>query len=209
MEKLNNKAQLGLSTVKVIMIGFLVLGVIAVAIVLSITLLRDVTDKVDILSASVTNVSTVANVSSEGNQINVTDTNTLRNCALTVTAISSTVNSSCESGINSANFTVTQCGLNFASTSATDDGCYNNTLWNFTGSYSYNSNDINDLSTNISSGLVDFFNETGTIFSILIVIIIILAIAILIAVVSRFQGASGSAGGIAGSSSSNDTVTGS
>lgn len=39
---------------------------------------------------------------------------------------------------------------------------------------------------NTSTALADFFGNTGTIFSILVVVVIILAIAIIIAVVSRF-----------------------
>ena len=41
---------------------------------------------------------------------------------------------------------------------------------------------------NISSGLVSFFSNTGTIFAILVVVVIILAISIIIAAVSRFGG---------------------
>lgn len=45
---------------------------------------------------------------------------------------------------------------------------------------------------NVSTSLGDFFGNTGTIFSILVVVVIILAIAIIIAVVSRFGSGSSS-----------------
>ena len=54
--------------------------------------------------------------------------------------------------------------------------------------------DVNDTITNVTSGITDFFNDTGTIFSILIVVVIILAISIIISVVSRFGG--GGRGGL-------------
>ena len=54
--------------------------------------------------------------------------------------------------------------------------------------------DVNDTIANVTSGVTDFFNDTGTIFSILIVVVIILAISIIIGVVSRFGG--GGRGGL-------------
>tara|TARA_R110000751_G_scaffold294774_1_gene402824 strand:- start:332 stop:676 length:345 start_codon:yes stop_codon:yes gene_type:complete len=53
---------------------------------------------------------------------------------------------------------------------------------------------VNDTIANVTSGVTDFFNDTGTIFSILIVVVIILAISIIIGVVSRFSG--GGRGGL-------------
>ena len=47
----------------------------------------------------------------------------------------------------------------------------------------------NDTILNITSAVTDFFSNTGTIFSILVVVVIILAIAIVIGVVTRFGGA--------------------
>jgi len=54
--------------------------------------------------------------------------------------------------------------------------------------------DVNDTITNVTSGITGFFDDTGTIFAILIVVVIILAISIIIGVVSRFGG--GARGGL-------------
>jgi len=105
--KMDKKGQLGLDTVKSVMISFLVLAVISIAIVLALVSLRD------------------SNIFTAG------------------------------------------------SPEATD---------------------VNDTITNVTSGVTNFFNDTGTIFSILIVVVIILAISIIIGVVSRFGG--GGRGGL-------------
>ena len=49
-------------------------------------------------------------------------------------------------------------------------------------------NQTTAIVNNISIATSDFFSNTGTIFSILVVVVIILAIAIIIGVVSRFGG---------------------
>lgn len=107
LTKKGKKGQLGLNTVKSVMISFLILAVIAIAIVLALVSLRD------------------SNIFTAGSQ---------------------------------------------------------------------EESDVNDTILNITSGITDFFNDTGTIFSILIVVVIILAISIIIAVVSRFGGSSRDAG---------------
>jgi len=54
---------------------------------------------------------------------------------------------------------------------------------------SQEANDTDNIVNNITSALTnDFFDQTGTIFAILIVVVIIAAIAIIIAVVTRFGG---------------------
>ena len=53
---------------------------------------------------------------------------------------------------------------------------------------------VNDTIANVTSGVTGFFDDTGTIFAILIVVVIILAISIIIGVVSRFGG--GGRGGL-------------
>ncbi len=71
---------------------------------------------------------------------------------------------------------------------------------NDSGIFTANSQEANDSSNivnNITSALTnDFFDQTGTIFAILIVVVIILAIAIIIAVVTRFGGTGGGGGGL-------------
>jgi len=105
--KMDKKGQLGLDTVKSVMISFLVLAVIAIAVVLALVSLRD------------------SNIFTAGSQ---------------------------------------------------------------------ESTDVNDTILNVTSGITNFFDDTGTIFAILIVVVIILAISIIIGVVSRFGGGSNSGG---------------
>ena len=109
LKRKDKRGQLGLDTVKSVMIAFLILGVISIAIVLALVSLRD------------------SNIFTAGSQEEA---------------------------------------------------------------------DVNNTILNITSGITDFFNDTGTIFSILIVVVIILAISIIIAVVSRFGGAGGRQGGL-------------
>ena len=66
------------------------------------------------------------------------------------------------------------------------------------GIFATGSNEANDTSaivSNITSALTnDFFDQTGTIFAILIVVVIILAISIIIGVVTRFGTTGGTKG---------------
>ncbi len=56
--------------------------------------------------------------------------------------------------------------------------------------------DVNNTIANITGAVTDFFSDTGTIFSILIVVVIILAISIIIAVVTKFGGAGRTTAGL-------------
>lgn len=57
---------------------------------------------------------------------------------------------------------------------------------------SQEANDTTDIVGNITAAGTDFFSNTGTIFSILVVVVIILAITIIILAVQRFGGGKGS-----------------
>jgi len=183
-KKLNKKAQLNLNTVRTVMIAFLTLAIIAVAIVLGISELRDVAETIDTSTVTLTADQTNSVVNETGTFVDTTSS-TARNCVLTATTV---VNNSGTS-IPSTNFTVSGCRISYAGTL---NDPFNNTQWNVTGSYVFSNPTSNDVSTNISSGVTEFFDDTNTIFAILIVVVIILAIAIIISVVSRFGG--GSAG---------------
>lgn len=101
LKKMDKKGQLGLDTVRAVMISFLTLAVIAIAVVLALVSLRD------------------SNIFTAGSSEEV---------------------------------------------------------------------DVNNTILNVTSALTDFFDDTGTIFAILVVVVIILAISIIIGVVSRFGG---------------------
>ena len=198
MRKFNNKAQLGLETIKPIMIGFLILSVIAITGILLLVNLRDVTDKIDKSAGSLTNVSTSAQVSNNATFVNVTGLGSLRNCVLTANVVSSTVNATapCITKIDVGNYSINACSLRFTSVGLVDAACYNNTIWNVTGSFTSAGQSATNILGNISEGSTTFFDDTGTIFSILIVVVIILAISIIIAVVSRFGSGTGVSAGL-------------
>ncbi len=196
MEKSNKKAQIGLGLVRTVFLALLVLAVIGIAMILTVTTLRDVTDDIDRRTSTVTNISTITTLNDTVGT-NITGTANLRNCLLTIDTMSvpEAFNGSCAFQVNAANFTVTDCSIEFD----TDlDGvsavCYNNTVVNVTGTFSNSGQEITDVSQNISEGVVEFFDDVPTIFAILVVVVIILAIGIIILVVNRFGGAGGGGG---------------
>jgi uncharacterized membrane protein len=195
----NKQGQLGMGTVKVVMIGFLILSVLAVAITLSMVELRDVTEKIDQSTGTLTNVTLSSVVNATGG-FPTGITSDTRACSLTITEVYNATNKSIT--YNTGNFTTDGCLIKTTGTGLTA-GIINHPI-NVTGTFSNANPDTNDLTTNVTSGITGFFDDTSTIFAILIVIVIILAIAIIISVVGRFGGV----GGISGEGSS-DTVTGS
>ena len=197
----NKQGQVGMGTVKVVMIGFLVLSVLALAITLSLVELRDVTEKMDQTTGTLTNVTTSTVVNATGTYPTGITADT-RACSLTITEVYNATKTSMT--YNTGNFTITGCLIKTTSSGLTA-GIINHPI-NVTGTFSNANPDTNDLTRNVTTGVNDFFNDTSTIFAILIVIVIILAIAIIISVVSRFGGASGGGMGTEGTS---DTVTGS
>ena len=188
-----------MDTVKVVMIGFLILSVLAVAITLSLVELRDVTEKMDQTTGTLTNVTTSTVVNATGTYPTGITADT-RACSLTITEVYNATKTSMT--YDTGNFTITGCLIQTTGTGLTA-GIINHPI-NVTGTFSNANPDTNDLTTNVTSGITGFFDDTSTIFAILIVIVIILAIAIIISVVSRFGGG----GGITGEGSL-DTVTGS
>jgi len=197
----NKQGQLGLDTVKVVMIAFLVLSVLAIAISLSLVELRDVTEKIDQSTGALTNVTTSSVVNATGG-FPTGITSDTRVCSLTITEVYNASNPAIT--YNTGNFTTDGCLIQTTGTGLTA-GIINHPI-NVTGTFSNANPDTNDLARNVTTGVNDLFNDTSTIFAILIAIVIILAIVIIISVVNRFGGASG--GGM-GTESASDTVTGS
>ena len=195
----NKQGQLGMGTVKAVMIAFLVLSVLALTISLSMIELRDVTEKIDRRAGTLTNVTTSTVVNATGTFPTGITADT-RACSLTITEVYNATRPAMT--YNTGNFTITGCLIQTTGTGLTA-GIINHPI-NVTGTFSNANPDTNDLTRNVTTGVNDFFNDTSTIFAILIVIVIILAIAIIISVVSGFGGG----GGITGEGSS-DTVTGS
>lgn len=199
--KFNKKGQIGLNTVRAVMIAFFTLVVLVIAFVLAGVSLRDASDSIDKLTVTFTNTSTSAGVTETGT--NVSGTGNLRNCVLTATQVSKNGgNASCRDIISAGNYTITNCRITYSGGDKMCANVYNNTVWNVTGSYQFNGNDITDATTNVTNAFTGFFDDTDTIFNILVAIVIILAIGIAILVVSRFGGATPTGVGSAGSGGS-------
>jgi len=196
--KLNKKGQLGMSLVKTSMIAFLVLSVMAVAIVLSLTELRDVTEKIDLSTGALTTIATSTVVNSTSGAFPTGLSADTRACTLSITTWFNSTDASIT--YDAGNFTVVGCSIG---TSATAEAGIDGYTVSVNGTFKNANGDVNDVSRNVTSGVTNFFDDTGTIFAILIVVVIILAIAIIITVVSRFGGGEG-AGGISSGSGSNN-----
>jgi len=173
---MDRKGVLGLDTVKVVMITFLVLAVIGVALVLSLTNIRDVAETIDLVRGTINN-ETLTTVTETGEDF---DKNSERVCSASGLSVT---NASDAWLIASGNYTQTGCNL---AVSSTVDLGLNNTNWNVTYTYVHASSRAYNIQTNVSTGTSSFFTNTTTIFTILFVVVIILAIAIIIAVVSGF-----------------------
>ncbi len=179
MKMREKKGVLGLETVRVVMIIFLVLAVIAVTIILTTVNLRDVLERIDLTSGNTVNET----ITPDASGANLTPaTGDFQNRICTISFINNET-----AVIETGNYTETRCIV----TNLTGDVL---SVWNVTYTWSYSSPTTRNIERNISEGLTDFFNNTGTIFSILIVVVIILTIAIIIAVVSRFGGGAGTRG---------------
>jgi len=186
LKKLDKKAVLGLDTVKSAFILLLIIAIIAIAMILTLSSLRTITDTTMMTSVDIVN-QTSTSVNESGTVI--PGTLLLRNCvASDIIATNASVGGEL---IESANYTITNCRIIYKG----ESGGYNNSIYNLTASYTYSDPETTDILSNISSASSTFFASTGTIFAILIVVVIILAIAIIIAVVSGFGGAGGRIGG--------------
>jgi len=187
----DKKGVLGLDTVKSVMLIFLILTVIAVALVITLSSIRDVAEDIDLNTITVTNLTTSTVVNYSGAYPTGID-ETFRNCVLTITAAYNETHITAP--ITAANYTTDGCKVLIAP-AAEAEGAYNNSAWNITGSYTYSNPRTRLLGENVSQATTGFFSNTGTIFAILVVVVIILAISIIIGVVSRFGGAGSMRGG--------------
>ena len=185
MEKLlNKKGQLSLNTVQAVMITFLVIAVLAVTIILLNTKLSDTTDTIYTNTINFDNTTTATAVNYTGAEVGTYTSSNYRNCVLTVLSANNV--SDLGPTISSSLYTTSGCSIYIVDGPAADG--LNNTAWNITGSITYNPDQVKNVGANISSALEDFFSNTSTIFSILVVVVIILAIGIIIFVVQRFGG---------------------
>lgn len=209
---MDKKGVLGLDTAKAVFIWFLILAILAITIVLALASLRDVTEDIDKTSVSIINetVIPVLNASNSPNNLAFLASDQYRNAICSNWLFTNATTLPIED--NTTNIpNKTNAGCSFA---VGEESIWVNSTLGWTVSYdvTYSSPESNLILQNISGGLTNsFFNQTGTIFAIIIVIVIILAIAIIIAVVTRFGAGSGIGSQGGGSSTSqfgSDTVMG-
>jgi len=182
MKTQNRNGILGLETAKAVMVTFLVLAVIGIATILCLTSLNDgVGDSVDNVVHTPTN--TVTNET--GVYVNSTGY-TLSGYNSTWSSINATGVWNYTDGtvIVAGNYTLSDVGVLTNATSFTWDDV--NLSYTYVYTYTEDTEKVDSIVGNVSSGLTTFFGSTGTIFSILIVVVIILAISIIIWAVGRF-----------------------
>ena len=193
---MNKKGQIGMNVAKGIFVAFLILSILGVTLLITMSSLIPVTDSIDTASGSFTNLSTVTVVNSTGAYISTILPTTYRNLVITIT---SAINQTGNTAIPSNNFTV---GSNYLVQLVGTNDDFQNNLWNVSGTYVYARSTTSNIQGNLSSALTEsFFDQTGTIFAIIIVVIIILALAIIIGVVTKF-GTGGGVGASRGSAGS-------
>jgi len=184
---MNDKGQIGLDLVKTIAVSLLVVSVLVVAGFLMLTSLTDVAEDIDTGTAQpVDETLTTVSTANENLLYYTYKRNSVCTNHIFSNATDGTV-------ITSPNYTTYSDGCQVAYTGSVD-GVYNNTDWNVTYNVTYSEKSVFDISGNLTSGLTDFFSNTGTIFAILVVVVIVLAIIIIIAVVSRVGGSGGGGG---------------
>ncbi len=192
IKRLNKKGVLGLDTVKSVFVWFLVISILAIVIVLALVSLRTPVENIDKTTDLIRN-ETILDL----------DNNTIKNFAQAssdafrngVCSIQVVKNITDGKTIVAANYTLSNSGCSIIGSVFLNASGFNgsNVLIDYTSVFS--NPQTNNLIRNVSSALSDdFFDQTGTIFAILIVIVIILAIAIIIAVVTRFGGGAGGGG---------------
>ena len=110
-----------------------------------------------------------------------------------ICSISNVVNATSNTPIGAVNYTVSNggCALAWLNTTSSTTGGLNNSFWNVTYSYTYNTNSqdqTNSILGNTSSGISGFFSSINPVYAILAVLVIILVLVVLVRVVSAPTG---------------------
>ena len=201
---MDKKGALGLNIVKAVLLVLIVLAVLAVAGMLVSFSMRDVADDIDLVDVTATNEQTT-DVNETGADLDYREVGELyRSSACTISSVTNETGGA----VNSNNYTTSNEGCTVAFTGA--DTAHNDSSWYFNYTAEYVHPRTTDIASNYTDSVVDFFEENGTIISILVVVIIIAAIGIVILIISKF-GAGGAGGGLKsgkGKSYGSDTVMG-
>lgn len=176
---MNKKGQLGLDTVKAVLLAVLILGVIAIASLLALVTIGDSVGRTStIVGTPVVNESMTFVIAGNTTQFYQRKDITLSNIVM--------YNGSGVISINSANYTVSGGRITALATSV-----YGNQTVKVSYSYTTSENtQIGNQTAYYESGVLNFFTSIPTIFILLGVVVLILAIGIIISQVGRFGGGS-------------------
>jgi hypothetical protein len=175
------KGQLGLDTVKAVILSLLIITVIAVATFFILYSLLPTAESLAADKAGVNVVNESVVLTPTGNGIELAKNVGVRNCKATVSAV---VNATDGDTIPVAKYVVTGCFIKAAGTGA---GSYAFNATKVTYTYSYDDPYTNNLVQNISYGAESFFTQVPTFFVLLGVVVLILIIAVVIVAVTRFS----------------------
>jgi hypothetical protein len=198
----NKKGALGLDTAKDVMLWFLVLAVLGIAIMLALTSLMPSVEDIDKSTTRYDNetftglTAVVQNLSGSVGRINAVCTiHAIQNVTL----------------VDAGNFTLSGSNCLIRNTTLVTDYSGAGAEFNITYSVTYANPETRGIVQNVSGALTNnFFDQTGTIFAILIVVVIMFAIGLIIYVVTRFSTGSGVGASVGGSKGEygSDTVMG-
>ena len=180
---MNKKGVLGLDTAKVVIISILVLAVAFIALLLVTTEVRNVYESADTLKTGKVNNQTTTKAINVSKWYSLTTVSDLRNPVCTILFVTNSTGKLASTG----NYTTMNSGCAIKGTTDIDAG-FNNSLLNISYSYTYNSPEAYEVTENTSEGVINFFKQVPTFFTLIAVVVLILIIAIVIIAVSRFQG---------------------
>lgn len=177
--KMNKKGILGLDTVKAVMLALIVITLLAVTAIAILVPMMNTADTVD-PGTTVAFVNQTTSIKMNTSQTATLFTfSSLRNCQMTVTTVINTTGTVIAA---TGNYTVSGCSI---SATATPSASANNTFWNVTGTYNYDSATTGIIVGNLTTGTDGFFSNVPTFFVLLGVVVLILVLAIVIVAASR------------------------
>jgi hypothetical protein len=176
------KGEINLENVKYFIIGFLIIGVIAVVCMIALFTVSPIADNQNVLTATVANEA-LTTVNNTGSPTAYGANYLYRNPTC---AISNMSNATARIYNVGGNYTNTACVIYGTATMAPT--ALNASTWYVNYVVTYTGQGGNSVSTNISQGIGNFFSYAGTIFTVLAISVIIGVLALVIYVVYRFSG---------------------
>ncbi len=198
IKKKNKKGQVGLDTAQSVFLGVFIIGVLAIASFLALTSIGDATKSVQlrsetIVNESITSDNVTASVLSESTDSK--NYNFLMTISPEPVCYNNTGNVIVPTNNYTSAITGTILGNSSACGEADDVHGFCGYTWNCTYVFSFTKGGNVDLITdNLTIAEASFFENTGTIFQVLIAVVLISAVAIIVLVIRRFRSAKNESG---------------